>query len=92
MGEIVSIKLGELGDRLRNSQKVDFSFSGAVVATIAQRCTEVESGARNVDQIINHSLLPRISTELLERMVGEKAPVRLKVEMDEGGDFQLQFS
>ena len=41
--------------------------------TVATRCTEVESGARNVDNILTNTLLPDISRQLLGRMAeGEK--------------------
>ena len=32
---------------------------------MARRCTEVESGARNVDNILTNTLLPEISRQLL---------------------------
>ena len=45
----------------------------ALVDTVASRCTEVESGARNVDNILTNTLLPDISRQLLGRMAeGEK--------------------
>jgi len=34
---------------------------------IVARCTEVETGARNIDHIVNKTLLPQIATEILMR-------------------------
>jgi len=40
---------------------------------VASRCTEVESGARNVDNILTNTLLPDMSRQLLGQMAeGEK--------------------
>ncbi len=45
----------------------------AFVEEVASRCTEVESGARNVDNILTNSLLPDMSRQILGRMAeGEK--------------------
>jgi type VI secretion system protein VasG len=37
----------------------------ALIQEVANRCTEVESGARNVDNILTNTLLPDISRHLL---------------------------
>jgi type VI secretion system protein VasG len=42
-----------------------------VVDAIAARCTEVDSGARNVDHILTDTLLPDMSRRLLEAMADE---------------------
>ena len=44
------------------------TYDEALVDAVAARCTEVESGARNVDNILTNTLLPEISTRLLEQM------------------------
>ena len=92
MKEIVGLKLNRLADRLQHSHKMSFAYDGVVVDQIAQRCTEVETGARNVDHIINRTLLPQISTELLEQMSEEGRPDRLSVGISEAGDFTVTFS
>ena len=54
---------------------------------MAARCTEVESGARNVDNILTNTLLPEISRLLLEAVaVGARTDV-LRVGVGEGGAF-----
>ena len=92
MKEIVGLKLNRLADRLLHSHKMSFAYDGAVVDQIAQRCTEVETGARNVDHIINRTLLPQISTELLEQMSEEGQPNTLSVGISDAGDFAITFS
>ena len=60
--KIIELKLKQIGDRLKQNHKATFSYTTAVVDTIAARCKEVESGARNVDHILTGTVLPAIST------------------------------
>jgi type VI secretion system protein VasG len=92
MREIVILKVNQIGQRLRASHRMAFAAEETVIDQIAQRCTEVETGARNIDHILSGTLLPRISTELLERMGSGPMPVRLDLSLDETGEFRLIFT
>ncbi len=63
-----------------------------VIQAITERCTEVETGARNIDAIINARLLPRISSAILEQMAVGPLPDRLGIGLGEDGDFVFEFS
>jgi len=88
---IVSLKLDQIGNRLAESHKMKFSYDPAVVEAISQRCTEVESGARNIDHILNGTLLPLIATQILERMGTSTLTDSLKVDLDSENNFSLRF-
>lgn len=88
---ITVLKLARLVDRLRESHKMTLAYDDAVVETITARCTEVETGARNIDHILQGTLLPRISTEILERMTLGPLPGRLQIGIDSNGEFALTF-
>ncbi|WP_127089605.1 type VI secretion system ATPase TssH [Aquabacter cavernae] len=92
LGEIVRLKLDRVGKRLKESQRMAFSYSDAVVRQIAERCTEVETGARNIDHIVSKTLLPEIATELLARMSEEKQADALHVDLGADGRFAYIFS
>ncbi|MCL5270481.1 MAG: hypothetical protein M1457_08020, partial [bacterium] len=64
---------------------------GAGFVFFAQRCTEVETGARNIDHILNGTLLPMVSTRILEQMAAGPLPSSLHLGLDEAGGFALQF-
>ncbi len=68
MKQIVVLKLGKIQRRVRENHKIDLTYDQALVDEVARRCTEVESGARNVDNILTNTLLPDISRQLLSRM------------------------
>ncbi|HEX7241117.1 MAG TPA: AAA family ATPase, partial [Longimicrobiaceae bacterium] len=84
---IVRLKLGKVERRLRETHRVDLAADDAVVDAIAERCTEVESGARNVDNILTHTLLPAISRLLLQALVDGSRPVAIQVGVGEDGRF-----
>ncbi|MCP4699198.1 MAG: type VI secretion system ATPase TssH [Gammaproteobacteria bacterium] len=92
MAGIAKAKLGKLAQRMRDSQKMAFTWQDSVVEHIVQRCTEVETGARNIDHIINGNLLPRIAGEVLAQMGEASPPDRLDVDIDDAGDFSFRFS
>ena len=66
--QIVRLKLGKMRRRIAETHRVQLAYDDAVVNAVAARCTEVESGARNVDNILTNTLLPEISGRLLEQM------------------------
>jgi type VI secretion system protein VasG len=61
-----------------------------MIAEIAKRCTEVESGARNVDNILTNTVLPDLSQLLLSSMAEGTRPARIAVEIGDGGRFTYQ--
>jgi type VI secretion system protein VasG len=65
---ITTLKLNKLGKRIEESHGVRPSVSEEVIDEIAKRCTEVETGARNVDHIMRGSLTPLVAKELLSAM------------------------
>lgn len=91
MAQIVELKLSQVVDRLMESHKMTLVVDPAVVKAIADRCTEVESGARNIDHIINSTLLPQVSTRILEQMATGDLPHSLRVGLDERGRFAYAF-
>jgi len=65
---IVELKLRKLADRFEHNHKAAFSWDPQVSRLITARCVEVDSGARNIDFILTQSVLPELSTLVLERM------------------------
>jgi type VI secretion system protein VasG len=62
------------------------------VDLIALRCTEVESGARNVDNILTNTVLPDISRLLLGRMAAGDTVRSVIIGQADGGvlDYSLE--
>jgi len=51
----------------------------------------VETGARNIDHIMQGTLLPGVSSEILQKMAEGALPERLEITIDDSGEFQIQF-
>jgi type VI secretion system protein VasG len=90
IGNIVRLQLGRVAKRVHESHRIPFSYDEAVVELIANRCTELESGGRMIDSILTNTLLPRISHELLTRMMRGKPVTRVATTVAEG-EFQYAF-
>jgi type VI secretion system protein VasG len=90
MKQIVTLKLGKIQRRIRENHKIELTYDPAVVAQVAKRCTEVESGARNVDNILTNTMLPDVSRYLLSRMAERQKPSAIHVSVDENGAFAYQ--
>jgi type VI secretion system protein VasG len=82
---IIRLQLDRVGHRVRESHGIPFVYSDDVVALVAARCTEVESGARTVDAILTNTVLPEISRELLSRFLEGKKAARVQVDATDGG-------
>ena len=65
---IVDMKLAHLAARFATHHHARFTWDDAVTAAITARCTEVDSGARNIDFILTQTVLPQLSTLVLERI------------------------
>ena len=92
MKDIVSLKLDKLTTRMAETHKMKFIYSPEVVDQIATRCTEVETGARNIDHIMNGTILPQMSREILSRLSEGAMPSEAHLDMAEDGSFKIDFA
>jgi type VI secretion system protein VasG len=92
MREIAGMKLTALADRLRAAHRIETAFAPELVDELARRCTESETGARNVEHLLRGSLMPAVSRELLQRLAGGNVPSRLRVGLTPEGDWHTEFS
>ncbi|HEX8736258.1 MAG TPA: AAA family ATPase [Pyrinomonadaceae bacterium] len=84
---IIKLQLSKIAGRIAANHKAQFSYDDSVIETVAKRCTDVDSGARNVHNILNGTLLPEMSGEFLSRMASGEGVSRVHVSTDESGKF-----
>ena len=89
---IVTLKLGKIQRRLRETHKIELSYDDTLIDEVAKRCTEVESGARNIDNILTNSLLPEISRTLLEQIAEGRKPQSIRAGIGENGAFTYTYA
>jgi len=66
--QIVVMQLEKIRTRVRDTYRATIDWAPELVETIAARCTESSSGARNVENILTRTLLPDLSAEILARL------------------------
>ena len=88
--KIVRLKLGKIQRRIQENHRITMNVDETVVDEVAKRCTEVESGARNVDNILSNTMLPEISRQVLARMA-EESPME-KVTVGVGADGRFTYA
>ncbi|MGI9034514.1 MAG: type VI secretion system ATPase TssH, partial [Pyrinomonadaceae bacterium] len=87
---IIKLQLKKIAQRIFQNHKAQFSYDDSVIDAVATRCTDVDSGARNVQNILNGTLLPEMSGEFLSRMAAGEGVKRVNVGVDENGKFSYQ--
>jgi type VI secretion system protein VasG len=85
--KIILLKLGKVQRRIQQTHKIALRFDDGVVDEIAKRCTEVESGARNVDNILTNTLLPEVSRQILGRLAEGQQLESIQVTIGPDGSF-----
>lgn len=86
--EIIALKLARIGQRIREQHQAEFSYEPPLLDAVLARCTEVDSGARNVDHILNGTLLPEIAQAVLEKMAQEQVITRIRAGATSKGLFK----
>jgi len=88
---IIRLQLDRIAARLQANHGIALAYNDSAVALVARRCTAIESGGRMIDAILTHTILPRLSEEVIGATVSARklAGVQLGAA---GDDFQYEFS
>ena len=88
---IIKLKLGRIQKRIATNHKAELAYDNKLVEAVLARCTEVDSGARNVDNILNGTLLPEVAEMVLSRMADGQSFEKIKVSAHKDGRFKYEF-
>lgn len=89
---IIKLQLGKIRQRISDNHNAAFTYDDAVIETVAKRCTDVDSGARNVYNILTGSLLPDMSGEVLARMASGEGISKVHVKVGDGEAFVYEIA
>jgi len=92
MKNIIRLQLDRVAKRVRENHGAELVYGDDLVEAVHQRCTEVESGGRAIDNILTNSMLPQISAEVLARMARAEAFSKVEVATDAAGAFQVHVT
>jgi type VI secretion system protein VasG len=76
---IITLQLKKIEKRIMENHRSKFTYDDAVVSLVASRCTDVDSGARNVYNILTGTMLPDMSAEVLSKMANGEAIEKIHV-------------
>ncbi|MEG6550648.1 type VI secretion system ATPase TssH [Desulfocurvibacter africanus] len=88
---IVELKLGKLRQTLMDNNRMAMTWADAVSDQITARCTEVETGARNIEYILNGNVLPQMSQMILSHMSEGGMPAKVHLDVAGDGGFSMVF-
>jgi type VI secretion system protein VasG len=88
---IIHLQLDRIAARLAANHGIALHYDDRAVELVARRCTAIESGGRMIDAILTHTILPRLSEEVIGATVSARklAGVQLSAADD---DFRYEFS
>jgi type VI secretion system protein VasG len=89
---IIRLKLDRIKQRVAVNHRADFTYDEALIEAILARCTEVDSGARNVDHILNGTLLPEIAESVLAKMAVGTEIAKINITANKAGQFKYKIS
>ena len=82
--QIIRLKLGKIQRRLAEMHKITLEYDEVLLNEVASRCTEVESGARNVDNILSNTMLPDLSRQILSRLAEGSTADKVSISVKDG--------
>lgn len=85
--QILALKLRGIGRRIEEQYGVPFEVDTPVIEAVIARCREVESGARNMENILNRTVLPDLAGLVLGRMAAGEPVRHIRVGVADSGQF-----
>lgn len=82
--QIIKIKLDQIALRLDNQYKIKLEYNDDFSLYILDLCTDIDSGARNIAHILNASILPALSTEILLALNEQSLPTHIFMSIIDG--------
>jgi type VI secretion system protein VasG len=89
---IIRLQLKKIGERIRENHGASFTYDEAVIEAVGKRCTDVDSGARNVHNILNGTLLPAMSGEFLAKMAAGEPVSKVHISLGDEGQFNYAIN
>ena len=90
MEALVAIRLEQLKTQL-TKQYIKLSYKENIIQHIAKSCTLTETGARNIDAIINTQLKPAFSSQILLALARQEPLKQISIDIDDDGHVFCEF-
>ncbi|HGM5452316.1 TPA: type VI secretion system ATPase TssH [Serratia marcescens] len=91
MRTIVEMKLGQVSKRLHRHYGLSTNIEESLYDALTAACLLPDTGARNVDSLLNQQILPVLSQQLLTHMAAKQKPKLLTLEWTDDEGIVLEF-
>lgn len=91
MRTIVGMKLAQVSTRLQRHYGISTHTGESLIDTLTTSCLLPDTGARNVDSLLNQQILPVLSQQLLSHMAAKQKPSSLQLTWDHEQGIVLEF-
>lgn len=88
--KICKINMNRIKKRVQEHYGAEFDYDEDVLLHIVARSQEVDTGARNIETILNRTLLPELAAECLSRMANGESVNKVHIGVNEDGAFLYQ--
>ncbi|NOY71783.1 MAG: type VI secretion system ATPase TssH [Gammaproteobacteria bacterium] len=90
--KICKINMHRIEKRIKGHYNATFSYHDDVMLHIVARSQEVDTGARNIENILSRTLLPEMATECLSKLADGKEISNINVGVSDDGQFTYNIS
>lgn len=90
--KICVINMNRIEKRVKDHYDAQFSYDEDVILHIVARSQEVDTGARNIENILTRTMLPELASECLSRMANNESISKIHVTVDDEGGFGYEIS
>ncbi len=91
MRTIVEMKLAQVGKRLQRHYAMHTDFSDSLYDALVSACLLPDTGARNIDSLLNQQILPVLGQQLLSRQRDTLRNVTLRLSWEDENGIVLEF-
>ena len=91
MRAIVGMKLNQVSQRLARHYGMTTDIADSLSDALTAACLLPDTGARNIDSLLNQQILPVLSQQLLSHMAAGQKPQQLTLGWDEGEGVVMEF-
>ncbi|MDU2248334.1 MAG: type VI secretion system ATPase TssH, partial [Enterobacter hormaechei] len=91
MRTIVEMKLAQVSKRLNRHYGMKTDIHESLYDALTDACLLPDTGARNIDSLLNQQILPVLSQQLLTHMAAGQKPHTLTLGWDEEEGIVLEF-
>jgi len=90
--KICKINMNRIEKRVKEHYDASFSYDEDVILHIVARSQEVDTGARNIENILTRTMLPEMASECLSRMASNEDISKIHVNVSEEGQFSYAIN